>query len=180
MVLVQHLRRGLDVQVVRGLLTPGQFDHPFQIGPDRRRLGGVRMHLLQTLELLFTFLQDLVRHLRVFDAGAKLGNLLSPFIQFTQFFLNGLELLPEEILSLGFVHLPLGLRLDFLLHGEDFDLFGQNLADPLQPHDGIRQFQDVLRHLHLEPEVRDDHVRQATRVVHVFDHHHDVRHQHLT
>ena len=40
------------------------------------------MHLFQTLELLFRFLQDLVRHLRVFDAFAEFRDFFGPLIEF--------------------------------------------------------------------------------------------------
>ena len=80
------------------------------------------MHLLKTLELLFSFFQHFLGHLGFFDPLAKLSHFFRAFVQFTQFFLNRFELLAQEVFALGLVHLPLGLGLNFLLHGEDFDL----------------------------------------------------------
>ena len=106
------------------------------------------MHLFQALELLLAFLQDLLRHLGVFEALAELRDFLAAFIQLPQFLLNGLQLLPEEIFALGLVHLPFRLGLNLLLHGEHFDFFGQNLADPPEPRDRVLHLQDLLRHFH--------------------------------
>ena len=121
-VLVQDLRGSLEVEIILRFLVPRQFHHPFQIGPDRGGLGGIRMHFFKSLELLFGFLQDLLRHLGVFDPLAKFRDFLRALVQFAQFFLNRFQLLAQKVFALGLVHLPLGLRLNLLLHGEDFDL----------------------------------------------------------
>ena len=130
-IFVEDLVRGFEVQIVFRFLGPRQFHHPFQIGANGGGFGGVRVHLLQALELLFRFLQHLLGHLGVFDALAEFGDFLRPFVQFAELFLNRLELFAQEVFALGLVHLALGLGLDFLLHGQDFDFLGENLADLL-------------------------------------------------
>ena len=120
-VFVQDLGRGLQVEVVLRFLGPRQFDHPFQIGSDRGRFRRIRVHFFQPLELLFCFLQHLLGHLGVFDALAEFRDFLRPLVQLAEFLLNRLQLLAQKIFALGLVHLALGLGLNFLLHGEDFD-----------------------------------------------------------
>ena len=111
-----------EIEVVLRFFGPGQFHHPFEIGPDGGGLGRVRVHFLQSLELLFRFLQDLLGHLGIFDAFAEFSDLLGPFVEFAELFLNRLQLLAKKIFALSLVHLALRLGLDLLLHGEDFDL----------------------------------------------------------
>ena len=178
-VFVQNLRGRLDVEVVLGLLAPGQLHQPLEVGPDRGRFGGVRVHLLKALELLFGLLEDFLRHLGVFDVLPELGDLFGPLVQLAELFLNGLELLAQEVLPLGLVHLAFGLGLDLLLHREDFDLRRQELADAPEPRDRLLDLQDLLGGFHLEPEVRHDHVGEPARVLEVLDDDHHVRHQDL-
>ncbi len=62
-------------------------------------------------------------------ALAEFRDFLRPFVQLAQFFLNRFELLAQEVFPLGLVHLALGLGLNLLLHGEDFDFLRENFAD---------------------------------------------------
>ncbi len=176
-VLVEYFGGSFEVEIILGLLGPGQFHNPFDIGSDGRRLGGIRMHFLKTLELLFRFFQHLLRHLQFGDPLAKLGDFLRAFVKLAQFFLNRFELLAQEVFALGLVHLPLGLRLNLLLHGEDFDFFAENLADMPEAFDRINDFQDGLGDLDLEAEIGRHHVGKPSGVFEVFDHDHHVRDQ---
>ena len=72
------------------------------------------------------------------------------FVQLAEFFLDGFELLAQEVLALGLVHLALGLGLDLLLHGQDFDFLGENLADLPQALQWVLDLQDRLRDFDLE------------------------------
>ena len=82
MIFIENLHRRFQVEIVLRLLVPGQFHHPFEIGPDGGGFGGVRMHFLQSLELFFRFLEDLVGHLGIFDAFPEFSDLLGPFVEF--------------------------------------------------------------------------------------------------
>ena len=176
-ILVEHLGGGLDVEGVLGLLAPGQFHQPFEVGADRRRFCGVRMHLLKPLELFVGLFEDLLGHLGVFDVLAELGHFFGPLVQFAQFFLDGLQLLTEEVIALGLVHLALGFGLDLLLHREDFDFRAQEIAGAAEPGDRIINLQHLLGGVHLEPQVRDGHVGEPAGVLEGLDHDHHVRHQ---
>ena len=85
-VLVEHFGGCLEVEVVLGPLGPGQFHDPLDIGPDSRGLGSIRVHFLKTFELLFGFLQHLLRHLQFCDSFAKFGDFFRAFVEFAQLF----------------------------------------------------------------------------------------------
>ena len=176
-VLVEHFGGSLEVEVVLRPLGPGQLNDPLEIGSDSRRFGGIRMHFLESFELLFGFFQHLLRHLQFCDPFAELGDFLSAFIEFSQLFLNSLELFAQEVFALGLVHLPLGLRLNLLLHGEDFDLLTENLADVPEALDRIDDLQDCLGDLDLEAKIRRHHVGKASGVFEILDDDHHVRDQ---
>ncbi len=110
---------------------------------------------------------------------SRIRDLFGPLVQLAELFLNGLELLAQEVLPLGLVHLAFGLGLDLLLHREDFDLRCQELADAPEPRDRLLDLQDLLGGFHLEPEVRHDHVGEPARILEILDDDHDVRHQDL-
>ena len=116
------------------------------------------MHFFETLELLFGFLQDLVGHLCVFDPFAEFRDFFRPFIEFAQLLLNGFQLFTQEILPLGLVHLPFGLRLDLVLHGEDFDFLSENVAHVAKALNWIGDFQNGLGGIDFEAEIRSHHV----------------------
>src|SRR5512134_1730196 len=63
-VLLEHLLRGLEVQVVLRRLAPGEFGQPFDVGPGHGRLGRVGVHPLEPPELLLRLLGGLFRELR--------------------------------------------------------------------------------------------------------------------
>ena len=119
------------------------------------------MHFLKAFELFFSFFQDFLRHLQFYDPFAELGDFFRAFVEFAQFLLNSFELLAQEVFALGLVHLSLGLRLTLLLHGEDFDLFPEDLADVPEAFDRIDDFQDCLSDLTLSP--RLDATMSASR-----------------
>ncbi len=179
MVLVQHLCRGFQIQVIFGSLGPGQFHHPFEIGPHCGRFSGIRVHFFKALQLLFRFFEHFLRHLGVFNALAEFRDFFRALIQFSQFLLDSLQLLTQEILALGFVHLALGLGLNFLLHREDFNLLPENVAHLPQSKNRIGNLQDCLGCVDFEPKVGGHHVGQSARFFQVLDDDHHIRDQHL-
>ncbi len=137
------------------------------------------MHFFEPLELLLGFLEHLLGHLGVFDALAEFRHFLRPFVQLAEFFLDGFQLLAQKVFALGLVHLPFGLRLDLLLHGEDIDFLGENFADLAQPLNRVHDLQDGLRDVDLQSEIGGHHVGEPAGVFQIFDDHHHVGNQHL-
>ena len=125
------------------------------------------MHALQLLELALHLLQDRLGHLGLVRLLLEGGDLLRQLVALAQLALDGLELLAQEELALRAVHLPLGLRRDLLLHGQDFQLLGHQLVHAAEPLHGVDGLQDLLRPFHLEVEVAGREVGQAARLLHV-------------
>ena len=81
--------------------------------------------------------------LRLFQPELQLLDLPAFSSAFPQLLLQGLDVLPEVILPLGLVHLPLDLGLDLLAQLQDLQLpvdQGQDLAQALLDVDGLQQF----------------------------------------
>ena len=49
MILIQHLRCSLDIQIVFCTFAPGELNHPFKVCPHRRGLSAIRVHLFKAL-----------------------------------------------------------------------------------------------------------------------------------
>ena len=109
MVLVEHLPRVGDVEVVLGLLRPGQVDQPLEIGPDHAVLGGDRRQLLQARELAVGRLLRLLGEVRLLDSLAQLVDLRLLLVRLPELVLDRLHLLAEEVLALALVDLGLDL-----------------------------------------------------------------------
>ena len=112
------------------------------------------MHALELLQLPQRFVLRRLGHLRGLDLLAKLLRLLGQFIAFAEFALNRFHLLSQVKLALRAVDIGAGLGVDFLLNGQHLDLFIENLVHSPQTRRGVRYFQNRLRILDLEFQVR--------------------------
>ena len=103
--------------------------------------------------------------LRVFDALAELGDLVA--FAFTEFLLNGFELLAQVVLTLRVGHLLLRRRLDLALHFEERDFARQRRRDDLELLQQVVRLEHLLPvgRLHLDQAGQD--VGQPQRVVDV-------------
>ena len=133
MVLLEHLVRRLEVEVVLRRLAPGKFGQPFDVGARHGSLGRIGMHPFEPPELLLGLLRGLLRHLGFLDLLAQLPHVLGPVIGLAEFALDRLQLLPQKVLALGLVDLAADIGLDLLLHGEELDLLAERLVDALDP-----------------------------------------------
>ena len=86
---------------------------------------------------------DLLRHAGGLDLVAQLVDLGLLRVVLTQLALDGLELLAQDVLALGLVHLGLDLGLDPTLQLEDLDLVGEEVGDELEALGDV----DGLEHL---------------------------------
>ena len=165
MVVVEHLAGFLDVQVVRGVLVPGQGRQPVEEGGRHRvlRRGGV--HARKPLQLALGLAGGLGRQVLLLDLGAVLIDLDRALVLVPELGLDGFELLAQVVFALFLVHVPLDLVLDFLAQIEDLELLVDDAGDLLQPLADREDLQHLLLFLRGGVERGGDHVRQGPRLL---------------
>ena len=107
---------------------------------------------------------DLLRHAGRFDLLAQLVDLGLLRVVLTQLALDGLELLAQDVLALGLVHLRLDLGLDAALQLEDLDLVREEVRDELQALDDVDRLEQLLALLGGHVRAVGDHVGQQPRL----------------
>ncbi len=163
-VAVELLAGVLDVQVVVGLLRPGQVGDPLQVGARDRVLGRSGGDALEAVQLLVGDLLHLGRQAELLDPLAQLVQLLLLLAQLAQLLLDGLELLAQVVLALGLGHLALDLRIDLRAELEDLALAVQKLEDELHPLLQVDRLEDLLLLLDRDVHVGRDQVGQVARL----------------
>ena len=103
----------------------GSGDEPVHVGPDHADLGRGGRDPAHPVDLLDRPGADLLGHARGLDLLAQLVDLGLLRVVLAQLALDRLELLAEDVLPLGLVHLGLDLALDLPLELEDLDLAGE-------------------------------------------------------
>ena len=131
-VLVEDLGGLLDVELVVGRDVPRQADEPVDVGPDDADLGRGGRDPAHPVDLLDRPGLDLLGHAGGLDLVAELVDLGLLRVVLAELALDRLELLAEDVLALGLVHLGLDLGLDPALELEDLDLAGEEVADELE------------------------------------------------
>ena len=117
MVAIEDLLRLIEIDVVFGYFRPGKFRNRFDIGNDDRILRTGRRNEIEPFQFALSLRQNVSRRFRLFEPRAQLGDLLiGAGLAFTQFLLDGLELLAQIgfALRIGKVrrHIFLQLLLD--------------------------------------------------------------------
>ena len=97
--------RFLDIQLVNGGLTPGEADDPVQVGADYARIGCHRGSGIEPVQFFQRLCLDLFGHTCREYLLAQFKALTYGGVCFAQFFLNGLQLFAQEILSLALIDL---------------------------------------------------------------------------
>ena len=97
-----------DVEVVLGLLRPGQLDQPLQVGADDAVLGGGRGQFLQPRELALGGFAGVLGQFGLLDPLAQLVDLGLLLVPLPQLVLDRFQLLAQEELALAFVDLRTG------------------------------------------------------------------------
>ena len=174
MVSVEDLPRLDQIDVVLGLFSPRQTDQPVEVVPERRSLGGIGVHALEPLELLFHLLHGVDRHQGARDLLADALDLLGQLVPLAQLVLDRLHLLAQVVLALRLVDLVARQRVDLLLHGQHVDLPLQELGDLLETLQRIDGLENVLGVVHPQLEVRGEQVRQSARILEVVRDDHDL------
>ena len=130
-ILVEHLARVAQVEVVVGARVPRQLGDPLEIGADHLRFHGLAARALETAELALDFLARRLRQIELRQLLAKLLD-LPALIVVAELLLDRLHLLAQIHLALALAELFLHLRLDLLLRFEQADL-------PLHVHEHATQ-----------------------------------------
>ena len=155
----------LDVELVLGVLEPGQREEPVEVVADHGRLGRHRRHHLELLDLALAFLARLGRHLLLAQLLFELLDLVLEFVFLAQFLLNRPHLLVEVVLLLGLLHLLLDPGADAFFDLQDFQ-FGAHVAeDLLQPLGRIGALEQRLFVLELDAQMLDQLVGEVGRIV---------------
>ena len=163
-VLVQDLRGLLEVEVVVGGDVPRQADQPVDVGPDDADLRRGRRDPAHAVDLLDRPGLDLLGHARLLDLLAQLVDLGLLRVVLAQLALDGLELLAQDVLALGLVHLGLDLGLDLALQLEDLDLAAEEARDELQPLGDVDRLEQLLALLGGHVRAVGDHVGEQARL----------------
>ena len=162
-VLVEDPGGFLDVELVVGGDVPGQADQPVDVGPDDTdlgRRGGDPAHPVHFLDRPGL---DLVGHAGGLDLVAELVDLGLLRVVLAQLALDRLELLAQDVLALGLVHLGLDFGLDPALELEDLDLVGEEVRDELEPLGDVDRLEHLLALLGGHVRAVGDHVGQQAR-----------------
>ncbi len=143
-ILVQHLAGMSDIQLVLGGDLPGHVGQPVEIGLDDRILGSLGWHLFHAAQLALGLFFRLLRHPGLDDLFAVLLDLEGLLILLAEFLLDGLELLPQEIIALHLFHLRLSFSLDLAPEFQDLQFLGKDVgqleqlfADAVDLQDGL-------------------------------------------
>src|SRR5581483_10275247 len=168
-VLVEHLARVADVEVVLGRGGPRQRDEPFEIRADDGVLGGFGRDHAQAIELVLGGLQRFGGHLRVLDALAQLLHLGRLRVALAELLLDRLQLLAEVELLLVLVQLRLDLRLDLVAQLQELDLAVEDRRELLEPRADLERRQQILLLLERNVQVRRDQIRHLARILDVHD-----------
>ena len=163
-VLVEDPGGFLDVELVVGRDVPRQPDEPVDVGPDDADLRRGGRDPAHPVDLLDRPGLDLLRHAGGLDLVAKLVDLGLLGVVLAELALDRLELLAEDVLALGLVHLGLDLGLDPALELEDLDLAGEEVADELQALDDVDRLEELLALLGRHVRAVGDHVGQQARL----------------
>jgi hypothetical protein len=164
-VLVEDLARLVEVEVVLGRFPPGNGDDPFQIGADDAVLGGGGRQLRQAVELATRLLLDFLGEVGLFDLRPQLGHLGLLLVAFAELVLDGLQLLAEEVLPLGVLHLRLHLGLDLRAELEHLELAVEDHSQLAQARLDVGNLEELLLLLGLEPHRGRDEIGERAGVL---------------
>ena len=136
-ILVEHLPRVVQVEVVLAAQAPRQGGEPVEVGADHRALGAVGMRALEPAHLALELLVGLLRQVALGGLGAVAGDLVGEVVALAQLGVDRAQLLAQEVLALRAVHLLARLGRELLLHLEQVDLALEQLRDAPQPHQSV-------------------------------------------
>ena len=169
MILVQDAARFGDVDVVGVELRPGQIDEPIQIGADHAVFGGGLGHALEPLELLRRLILGLLRHARLFDRLAQLGDLDRFLVALAQLLLDVAQLLAQDVLALLRGQRLLRLLADLFRELEHLDALRKKRKHLVEPLADVDRLEHVLLFRRLGVDDAGDEIGKRGGRIQVFD-----------
>jgi hypothetical protein len=133
-----------QVQVVFGGFVPGKFGHPLQVIADHLMVRGGGGSAFEPVQLPVRLLLGVWGQLRFLQLKLNLLDLPEALVGFPQFLLQGLDVLPQIIILLGLLHLPLDLALDLLAQLQHFQFAIDEDQDLLQTLLDVNGLQELL------------------------------------
>ena len=140
--------------------VPRQADQPVHVRADDADLRRGRGDPAHPVDLLDRPGLDLLRHAGDFDLVTQLVDLGLLRVVLAELALDGLQLLAEDVLALGLVHLGLDFRLDPALQLEDLDLVREEVGDELEARHDVDRLEHLLALLGGHVRAVGDHVGQ--------------------
>ena len=126
-VVVEDLARVLQIQVVLGLLVPGQRGDPLEVRANHPVLGHRRLQASEAGELALHLLVHDLGQLDRIQLPPQLAYLGLDLVGLAELLLDRLELLAQEVLTLSLVELGLDLGLDLRPDRHQLELAGEDL-----------------------------------------------------
>ena len=167
MVLVQDAAGLRQIDLVLGLLGPGQGDQPVQIGAPDDVLRRGRGHGAQPVELALGRLARRRRHPGLVDLLLQLLDGRFRLVGRAELLLDRLELLAQDELALPLLHLVLDVLLDLAAQLHHLDLAGHLPDQAVQPLLHGEDLEVLLLVLRLADEERRRQVGEARGAVDV-------------
>jgi len=143
-VLLEHLLRRLQFQVVGRAVLPGQQQNPVKVGACDVVLGARRIDSLQALQFTLSLLPDLFGEVLLREPLPQLLRLGGLYVSLAQLILDGLQLLAKVVFPLPFVDLASRLGLYLLGDLHQLHLARQQRSGALQPLLDIQGLKDCL------------------------------------
>src|SRR4051794_14353770 len=168
-VVVEHLARVRELEVVLGRRVPRQRRDPLEVRADDAVLGRLRRQRLEPLELAVDLPAHVVRERDRVELPAQLAGFLGRLVELAELLADRLELLAQDVLALALVELRLHLVLDLRADRDHLELAREDLHERAQALDDVGLLEQALLLLGLEAQRPRDEVAESARVVDVGD-----------
>ena len=168
-VLVEHLPRVSDVEVVGGLLRPGQLNQPLEVAADDAVLRRGGRQPFEPRELAVGGLARFLGQPGGVEPLAQLVDLRLGLVLLAELALDRLQLLAQVVLALALVHLRLDLGLDLRAELDHLELAREQLREPPQPAGDVDLLEQLLLLRGRDPQRPGDQVCERRGIVDVGD-----------
>src|SRR3954452_10430797 len=150
-VVVEHLARVLEVEVVFSRRLPRQRRDPLEVRPDDAVLGRLGRQRLEPLELAVDLPAHVVRQRNRVELTTELAGFLRRLVELAELLADRLELLAQDVLALALVELGLHLALDLRADRDDLELAREDLHERAQALDHVGLLEQALLLVGLQP-----------------------------
>ncbi len=161
-ILVEHAARFDRIEPVLAGLLPWDVEQPVEVRADHLVFGRRRSHPLQAIDFAK---RDGLDSLRQMGFGDSRAQLLGLAVAFAKLALNGLHLLPQQVLALRVAHLLFGARFDLAFELEHLDLPRKRVRDGIELDEEAVLLEQLLFVVRLHVEEAREQIRQAQRIV---------------